>query len=88
MSTRRLREFTFINNLINSYLHSTLYIYLDPRQFLSLTMPPKVYVAPVDDNSPAAVQQRAHTTSIADFELPKTTLTKLAKGSVCLLSRL
>jgi DNA polymerase epsilon subunit 3 len=44
-------------------------------------MPPKIIVPPVD-NGPAAVQQRAHTTSMADFELPKTTLTKLAKGSV------
>jgi hypothetical protein len=48
-------------------------------------MPPKIMVAPVD-NGPAAVQQRAHTTSMADFELPKTTLTKLAKGSVSWVS--
>jgi DNA polymerase epsilon subunit 3 len=46
-------------------------------------MPPKIIV-PAVDNGPAAVQQRAHTTSMADFELPKTTLTKLAKGSVSL----
>ncbi|EIW72403.1 hypothetical protein TREMEDRAFT_24290 [Tremella mesenterica DSM 1558] len=35
-----------------------------------------------DPSSPALVQQNAHSSSIADFELPKTTLTKLAKGSI------
>jgi DNA polymerase epsilon subunit 3 len=46
-------------------------------------MPPKAQAqAAAVDDSPVAVQQRANTVSIADFELPKTTLTKLAKGSV------
>lgn len=46
-------------------------------------MPPKAQThSTVVDDSPAAVQQRANTASIADYELPKTTLTKLAKGSV------
>lgn len=46
-------------------------------------MPPKAQVDPASlDDSPAAVQQRANTASIAEFELPKTTLAKLAKGSV------
>jgi len=59
------------------------YIFATPLQQTNLddSMPPKI-VAPPIDNGPAAVQQRAHTSSIADFELPKTTLTKLAKGSV------
>lgn len=46
-------------------------------------MPPKAHLhSTVSDDSPVAIQQRAYTASIADFELPKTTLTKLAKGSV------
>lgn len=35
--------------------------------------------------SASEMQQRAYASSIADLELPKTTLTKLAKGSVRLL---
>lgn len=33
-------------------------------------------------DTPSMAQQRLHTAGLADFELPKTTLTKLAKGSV------
>lgn len=46
-------------------------------------MPPKAqHIPTLVDDSPAAVQQRANTASIAEYELPKTTLAKLAKGSV------
>lgn len=50
-------------------------------------MPPKgvkiaAPVAPPDTTSLAAQQQAGNLVSIADLELPRTTLTKLAKGSV------
>ena len=35
-----------------------------------------------DPESPAMVQQNANSSGIAEYELPKTSLTKLAKGSV------
>lgn len=38
----------------------------------------------VDPDSPAAQQQKEFTQGISEFELPKTTLTKLAKGAVSL----
>ncbi len=38
---------------------------------------------PVLSDSPAAVQQRANSAGIGEFELPKAGLVKLAKGSVC-----
>ena len=41
--------------------------------------PPAPSPAPT---TPAAVQQQANFAGIADYELPKTSLTKLAKGSV------
>ncbi len=36
----------------------------------------------IDPDSPAAQQQKEFTQGIGEFELPKTTLTKLAKGAV------
>jgi DNA polymerase epsilon subunit 3 len=50
-------------------------------------MPPKgVKIAPPavapDVDSPAAQQEQTHLAGMAEFELPRTTLTKLAKGSV------
>ena len=36
----------------------------------------------IDPDSPAMQQQKEYTQGISDFELPKTTLTKLAKGAV------
>ncbi|KAK1925461.1 histone-fold-containing protein [Papiliotrema laurentii] len=36
----------------------------------------------VDPDSPAAQQQKEFTQGISEFELPKTTLTKLAKGAI------
>ena len=42
--------------------------------------------APTGPLSPAAQQQNANLSGISDYELPKTTLTKLAKGSVSLWS--
>ena len=54
-------------------------------------MPPKgstkAAAPPVDlsELTAAVIQQKSNTASIADFELPKTSLTKLAKGSVSLL---
>ncbi|ORY29339.1 hypothetical protein BCR39DRAFT_174537 [Naematelia encephala] len=49
-----------------------------PPKGAKLAPPPSV----IDDQSPAAVQQTSVLSSIADFELPKTNLTKLAKGSI------
>jgi len=52
-------------------------------------MPPKgatkaalAAAPPPENESAAAAQQRANTPGIADFELPRTSLTKLAKGSI------
>lgn len=43
------------------------------------TLPPAV---DPDVDSPAAQQEQSHLSGMADFELPRTTLIKLAKGSV------
>jgi len=45
--------------------------------------PPPLPAANPD--TPSAQQQQEYTQGLADFELPKTTLMKLAKGSVSLL---
>ncbi|KAI9638226.1 uncharacterized protein MKK02DRAFT_42616 [Dioszegia hungarica] len=43
------------------------------------TLPPAV---DPDVDSPAAQQEQSHLSGMADFELPRTTLIKLAKGSI------
>lgn len=46
-------------------------------------MPPKASTSTTDaPPSPASVQQRPFMPGIAEYELPKTNLIKLAKGSV------
>lgn len=50
-----------------------------PPKGAKLAPPPAVAAGPL---SPAAQQQKANSAGIADYELPKTSLTKLAKGSV------
>ena len=55
-----------------------------PPKGMKVVPPP---VAP-DVDSPAAQQEAAHTAGMAEYEFPRTTLTKLAKGSVRALSLL
>ncbi|GFZ45492.1 hypothetical protein JCM24511_03218 [Saitozyma sp. JCM 24511] len=50
-----------------------------PPKGAKLAPPPAVAAGPL---SPAAQQQKANSAGIADYELPKTSLTKLAKGSI------
>jgi DNA polymerase epsilon subunit 3 len=50
-----------------------------PPKGAKLAPPPAAAAGPL---SPAAQQQKANSAGIADYELPKTSLTKLAKGSV------
>lgn len=49
-----------------------------PPKGVKLLPPP----ATIDVDSPAAQQEQASLAGMAEFELPRTTLIKLAKGSV------